>query len=168
MLNLCFESCLVSVFDLFYLWHTIHLIELCSNVYQNVNLVLSILPFFGGVDAFIGLIWHNFWYLFFEILWQKSRHWDVAIFLHSSNFCAMVLQCVYCILLFLCVHLLPHFYDNLVKRCHSLILYKDTKRLYKVMSRDYYSNIQNWYIIWLFFFGKFIFFSNPVPPFVRV
>lgn len=35
-------------FDLYYLWRTMHLIELCSNVYQNVNLVLSILPFFGG------------------------------------------------------------------------------------------------------------------------
>lgn len=113
------------------LW-TVQVIELCSNVYQNVNLMLSILPFFRGVDldAFIGHIRHNFWYyLFLEILWQKSRHWDVAIFLHSSNFCAMVIQCVYCILLFLCVHLLPHFYVNLVKRCHSLILHKDTKRL---------------------------------------
>lgn len=113
---------------------------------------------FFGVDAFIG---HNFWYLFFEILWQKSRHWDVAIFLHSSNFCAMVLQCVYCILLFLCVHLLPHFYDNLVKRCHSLILYKDTKRLYKVMSRDYYSNHTKliYYMI-IFFWKIYIFFKS--------
>lgn len=87
-------------FDLYYLWRTMHLIELCSNVYQMWISCYLYCHFLGGRCVYWTHMTQFLIFIFRDFV-TKSRHWDVAIFLHSSNFCAMVLQCVYCILLFL-------------------------------------------------------------------